>query len=81
LIASAWYTDPWSWLGILGAVMNAANEAAVAAFLAGELSFREIVPLVQGVLENHQFDPNPTLARLQELDRWARQEVERWVAA
>ncbi len=67
--------------GTAGAVMNAANEAAVAAFLAGELSFREIVPLVQGVLENHDFDPNPTLDQLLAADRWARQEASRWVCA
>jgi 1-deoxy-D-xylulose-5-phosphate reductoisomerase len=67
--------------GTAGAVMNAANEAAVAAFLAGELSFREIVPLVQGVLENHHFDPSPTLDQLLAADHWARQEASRWVCA
>jgi len=67
--------------GTAGAVMNAANEMAVAAFLAGELAFREIVPLVQGVLENHGFDPSPTLDQLWAADRWARQEASRWVCA
>jgi 1-deoxy-D-xylulose-5-phosphate reductoisomerase len=67
--------------GTAGAVLNAANEAAVAAFLAGELGFHEIVPACQNVLESHSFDPNPTLAQLLELDRWARQEVSRWVCA
>ena len=67
--------------GTAGAVMNAANEMAVAAFLAGELSFREIVPLVQSVLENHHFDPSPTLDQLLAADRWARQEASRWVCA
>lgn len=65
--------------GTAGAVLNAANETAVAAFLAGELAFQEIVPACQSVLENHHFDPNPTLAQLLELDRWARQEASRWV--
>jgi len=67
--------------GTAGAVLNAANETAVAAFLAGELGFREIVPLVQNVLENHDFDPNPTLDQLMAADRWARQEASRWVCA
>ena len=67
--------------GTAGAVVNAANEMAVAAFLAGELSFREIVPLVQSVLENHHFDPSPTLDQLLAADRWARQEASRWVCA
>lgn len=67
--------------GTAGAVLNAANEAAVAAFLAGELGFEEIVPACNSVLENHSFDPNPTLEQLLELDRWAREEVSRWVCA
>jgi 1-deoxy-D-xylulose-5-phosphate reductoisomerase len=65
--------------GSAGAVLNAANEAAVAAFLKGELGFHEIVPVCQSVLEQHHFEPDPTLEQLLELDRWARQEVVRWV--
>jgi 1-deoxy-D-xylulose-5-phosphate reductoisomerase len=64
--------------GTAGAVLNAANEAAVAAFLAGKLRFIDIVPSCRTVLENHEFDPNPSLAQLFELDAWARQEVMRW---
>jgi len=67
--------------GTAGAVLNGANEAAVAAFLAGRLRFHEIVPACKNVLEHHNFDPNPTLDRVLELDRWARQEVLRWVSA
>lgn len=65
--------------GTAGAVLNAANESAVAAFLEGDLGFHEIVPVCQSVLEHHHFDPNPTLDDLLRLDRWARQEVLRWV--
>lgn len=61
--------------GSSGAVLNAANEAAVDRFLAGELRFTEIVPLVRSVLDSHDFDSQPTLERLEALDRWARQEV------
>jgi 1-deoxy-D-xylulose-5-phosphate reductoisomerase len=67
--------------GTSGAVLNAANEAAVEAFLDGELHFTEIVPACRSVLEAHPFDSNPTLEKLVELDRWARQEVDRWVCA
>jgi 1-deoxy-D-xylulose-5-phosphate reductoisomerase len=67
--------------GTSGAVLNAANEAAVEAFLDGELHFTEIVPACRSVLEAHPFDSNPTLEKLVELDRWARQEVARWVCA
>jgi len=65
--------------GTSGAVLNAANEAAVEAFLQGELHFTEIVPACRSVLDAHHFDPEPTLEQLHELDRWARQEVARWV--
>jgi 1-deoxy-D-xylulose-5-phosphate reductoisomerase len=65
--------------GTAGAVLNAANEAAVAGFLSGELRFTDIVPTCRNILEQHHFEPTPTLDRLIALDRWARQEVERWV--
>jgi len=67
--------------GTAGAVLNGANEAAVAAFLEGKLRFSEIVPACQHVLANHHFDPHPSLDQLLELDRWARQEVLRWIAS
>jgi 1-deoxy-D-xylulose-5-phosphate reductoisomerase len=65
--------------GTAGAVLNAANEAAVAGFLAGQLGFTEIVPACRSVLENHHFDPQPSLDDLLRIDRWAREEVSRWV--
>jgi 1-deoxy-D-xylulose-5-phosphate reductoisomerase len=64
--------------GTAGAVVNAANEAAVAGFLAGELGFADIVPACRGILEHHDFEASPTLERLLTLDAWARQEVSRW---
>lgn len=67
--------------GTTGAVLNAANEAAVAAFLAGELRFTEIVPACRRVLEEHQFESHPSLEQLESLDAWARQEVSRWVCS
>jgi 1-deoxy-D-xylulose-5-phosphate reductoisomerase len=63
--------------GTSGAVVNAANEAAVAGFLAGELPFTQIVPTCRRVLEQHDFEAHPGLDRLLALDRWARQEVSR----
>jgi 1-deoxy-D-xylulose-5-phosphate reductoisomerase len=67
--------------GTSGCVLNAANEAAVEAFLGGELHFTEIVPACRSVLEAHHFEATPTLEQLVELDRWARREIERWVCA
>ena len=63
--------------GTAGAVLNGANEAAVAAFLDGRLAFHQIVPACRSILENHNFDPNPSLEQVLEADRWARQEVQR----
>ena len=64
--------------GTAGAVLNAANEAAVARFRAGELHFTDIVPSCRAGLEQHHFDPSPSLDELEKLDVWARQEVLRW---
>lgn len=65
--------------GTCGAVLNAANEAAVARFLAGEISFLDIPRVCREVLNHHHFSPRPTLTELGALDRWARQEVVRWI--
>jgi 1-deoxy-D-xylulose-5-phosphate reductoisomerase len=64
--------------GTCGAVLNAANEAAVGQFLTGELRFPDIARVCRAVLENHHYSARPTLAELHALDRWARQEVVRW---
>ncbi|MGN6136138.1 MAG: 1-deoxy-D-xylulose-5-phosphate reductoisomerase [Aureliella sp.] len=66
--------------GSTGAVLNAANEAAVDLFLQGKLRFLDIVPACRRVLEEHHFSPSPTLDELLALDHWSRQEVERWAA-
>ncbi len=65
--------------GTTGTVLNAANEAAVAGFLNRELKFTDIVPACRSVLQSHSFEQHPTLQQLHDLDRWARQEVTRWV--
>ncbi len=66
--------------GTCGAVLNAANEAAVSAFLAGELSFLDIPRACRAALDHHDYDPSPSLAVLAAGDRWARQEVSRWTS-
>ena len=66
--------------GTAGAVVNAANEIAVGLFLDGQIRFTDIVPTCQKTLQNHTFDPNPSLDRLLELDRWARAEATRCAA-
>jgi 1-deoxy-D-xylulose-5-phosphate reductoisomerase len=67
--------------GTAGAVLNAANEAAVAAFLEGNLHFTRIVSACRQVLEHHEFDPSPTLAQLLRLDGWARKELAKWIGS
>jgi 1-deoxy-D-xylulose-5-phosphate reductoisomerase len=64
--------------GTCGAVLNAANEAAVSRFLAGELPFLDIPRVCRDVLAHHNFSARPTLTELAAVDRWARQEVSRW---
>jgi 1-deoxy-D-xylulose-5-phosphate reductoisomerase len=67
--------------GTAGAALSAANEAAVEAFLDGEIHFTEIVPACRSILAAHHFEAHPTLERLLAIDRWARQEISRWVCA
>jgi 1-deoxy-D-xylulose-5-phosphate reductoisomerase len=66
--------------GTCGAVLNAANEAAVSRFLANDLDFLDIPSACRAALDHHHFSPTPTLADLAACDRWARQEVARWTS-
>jgi 1-deoxy-D-xylulose-5-phosphate reductoisomerase len=59
--------------GIAPAVLNAANEVAVAAFLDRRLRFDEIVTLVAGTVGAAPSVVAPTLADVLEADAWARQ--------
>ena len=64
--------------GTAGAALNAANEAAVARFLKGEIGFLDIARVCRAALDNHTFDPRPTLDALWNVDARARREVDRW---
>ncbi|MCI0700556.1 MAG: 1-deoxy-D-xylulose-5-phosphate reductoisomerase, partial [Planctomycetia bacterium] len=64
--------------GTSGAALNAANEAAVGRFLAGDMAFLDIARCCRAVLDAHNYDPRPSIEGLLALDRWARQEVARW---
>jgi 1-deoxy-D-xylulose-5-phosphate reductoisomerase len=67
--------------GTSGAVLNAANEAAVAAFVAGNIPFGEISRLVELTIAKHCLQAHPTLDDLLEADRWARRTVESLISA
>ena len=66
--------------GTSGAVLNAANESAVAAFLKTELSFTDIALACREILEQHEFIADPTLEQLMACDQWARQELKKWIS-
>ena len=66
--------------GTSGAVLNAANEAAVAAFLNKQISFIDIVAACREILDNHQFEADPSFETLLRLDLWAREEINKWIA-
>jgi 1-deoxy-D-xylulose-5-phosphate reductoisomerase len=66
--------------GTAPAVLNAANEVAVAAFLGGRLGFLGIAPLTEAVLERHANRTADALPVVLEADRWARELAESMLA-
>jgi len=58
--------------GPLPAVLNAANEVAVAAFAEGRLSFAEIPERVRRTMDAHRVIDHPSLEQILEADAWAR---------
>jgi len=60
-----------------GAVLSAADETAVQAFLDRRLRFTDIPRLVEMVLDRHEIPAEVTLEAVDTADRWARQEAER----
>lgn len=65
--------------GTSGAVLNAANEAAVDAFLKKRIGFCDIVRACQDVLQQHAFQPHPTINEIVAIDQWAREEIDKWI--
>ncbi len=57
------------------AVLNAADEVAVGAFLDGEIAFMRIPELIERALEEHQAFEVHTLGEVEEADGWAREYV------
>jgi 1-deoxy-D-xylulose-5-phosphate reductoisomerase len=62
-------------------VLNAANEVAVASFLAGRIRFNEIVRLVNWALESGQAEAPNSIAEVLEIDRRTREQVDAEVKA
>ncbi len=61
--------------GTAAVVFNAANEAAVERFRAGEIKFLQIMELVEHCLSKHEIQHTTCLDELLEADAWARREV------
>lgn len=65
--------------GTLPAAMNAANEVAVAAFLAEEGSYLGIAECVEAVMDAHDVAVVESLEQLEEVDAWARDRARSWI--
>jgi 1-deoxy-D-xylulose-5-phosphate reductoisomerase len=61
--------------GTMPAVLNAANEVAVPAFMQGRIRFPQIWATVEKVMNKHRVVHAKTLAPILEADRWAREEA------
>ena len=59
--------------GCLPAVLNAANEVAVAAFLDGRLPYTGIYPIIDRTLDQYRPDGVPDIDCILAADRWARE--------
>ncbi len=61
--------------GTLPAVMNAANEITVAAFLDRQVRFPQIWQIVESVMERHTSVAHPDLDAILAADQWAREQA------
>jgi 1-deoxy-D-xylulose-5-phosphate reductoisomerase len=65
--------------GTMPAVLNAANEIAVAAYLKEGIGFLDIADVIRTTMEGHAPRPVATLDVALEADRWAREKAEKLV--
>jgi 1-deoxy-D-xylulose-5-phosphate reductoisomerase len=66
--------------GTMPAAMSAANEVAVAAFLARRIKFMEIPRVIWETMERHDTQPCSSIEAVLEADRWARAFAESAIA-
>lgn len=67
--------------GTMPAVMNAANEVAVASFLEGVTRFSDIPVVVEKVMSGHSPEALTSIERVEEVDAWARAQALSLVAS
>lgn len=65
--------------GIFPAVLNAANEVAVAAFLGEQIGFLAIPELIASVLQECPEKEVSCLDDVLSADRWAREQANTWL--
>lgn len=63
--------------GTMTAVLNAANEIAVSAFLKGATGFTDIPVIIRETMHEHSVMPDTDIQTILEADRWARKTAER----
>lgn len=61
--------------GTLPAVLNAANEIAVDAYVNRRITFLQITEIVEHTMKNHSVVSHPNLEKILEADAWARKEA------
>jgi 1-deoxy-D-xylulose-5-phosphate reductoisomerase len=61
--------------GTLPAVLNAADEIAVEAFVNRKINFPQITETVRRTMDAHKVVSHPTLEQISEADAWARHEA------
>jgi 1-deoxy-D-xylulose-5-phosphate reductoisomerase len=65
--------------GTMPAVLNAANEIAVAAFLDKKIGFRDIHRIIDKTMQGHARKQTRDLDEILEVDRWAREKAESFI--
>ena len=61
------------------AVLNAANEVAVQAFLDEAIAFKDIAGTIRTAMNNHKCNTIKSLEDVQSADLWAREEVKKLI--
>ena len=64
-------------MGTMPAVLNAANEVAVHAFLEEGAGFMDIPRVIRATMDSHRNTPADSIEAVLHADRWAREEARR----
>lgn len=66
--------------GTMPAVLSAANEVAVEAFLDKKIRFTDIPKIIDRTMSKHKALPEPDFEAILEVDRWARATAKGWIS-